>query len=317
MNNEQLKQIDVNFRKIFNELMVTTDGLILRGERIVLPDSLQARAVSIAHEGHQGLTRVKGFLRTKIWFPNMDIMVQETMDKCLVCQVMDTSSRAQPNLSTPMPERAWEYLATDFFGPLPTGQELCVVIDEHSRYPIVFEVPTTASSTLLPKLEELFSTMGIPIEMKSDNGPPFNGQAFSDFCEAFGIIHRPITPEHAQANGLAEGFMKNLAKVIKTAIIERKHWKEALIVFLRAYRSTPHSSTGVSPSQLLFGSNRTSRLPTSMNESKSREEYKQMALDKDKHSKLIAREANDKKLNAKQHQLKEGDVVLASSARNR
>ena len=61
VNNEQLEQIDVNFRKVFNELMATADGLILRGESIVLPDSLQARAVSIAHEGHQGLTRVKGF----------------------------------------------------------------------------------------------------------------------------------------------------------------------------------------------------------------------------------------------------------------
>lgn len=314
-NSELIKAVKVKFSKVLNELMVTADGLVLRGERIVLPESLQARAVSIAHEGHQGMTKVKGFLRTKIWFPNMDIMVKEKMESCLVCQVMDTSSQVQPNLSTPLPERAWEFLAMDFFGPIPTGQELCVLIDEYSRYPIVFDVPTTASATLLPKLEEVFSTMGIPVEMKTDNGPPFNGSAFEEFCESFGIVHRPITPEHAQANGLAEGFMKNLARVIKTAEIERKHWKEALVTFLRAYRSTPHSSTGVAPSQLLFGANRTSRLPASIKESKSRKEFKQMAVENDKNAKLKVSIANDKKLHAKQHQIKEGDVVLARQKR--
>lgn len=46
-------------------------------------------------------------------------------------------------------------------------------MDEYSKFPVVFEVPTTAADHVLPKLEDLFSFIGIPMELKSDNGPPF------------------------------------------------------------------------------------------------------------------------------------------------
>ena len=75
------KIIDVNFSFQWGNFY--SWRVDLEGERIILPDSLQARDVAIAHEGHQGLKRVKSFLRTKIWFPNMGEMVQDAMNKCM------------------------------------------------------------------------------------------------------------------------------------------------------------------------------------------------------------------------------------------
>ena len=103
--------------------------------------------------------------------------------------------------------------------------------------------------------------MGIPRKIKTDNGPPFSGIEFKQFCDFFGIIHEKITPLWPQANGQVENFNKNLKKVIKTAINSSTDWKFELNAFLRAYRNTPHSSTNKSPAQLLFINNITSRLP--------------------------------------------------------
>lgn len=44
------------------------------------------------------------------------------------------------------------------------------------------EVPSVSAAVVMPKLESIFSLMGIPKSLKTDNGPPFNGFEFGDWC---------------------------------------------------------------------------------------------------------------------------------------
>ena len=56
--------------------------------------------------------------------------------------------------------------------------------------------------------------------------------------------------------------MVSLGKTIRNALAEGKDWRTELQAFLRSYRSTLHRTTGIAPSEALFGSNRTRpRLP--------------------------------------------------------
>ena len=48
------------------------DGVILRGNRLVVPTPMRMSVVSLAHEGHLGLTKTKQRLRSKVWWPSMD-----------------------------------------------------------------------------------------------------------------------------------------------------------------------------------------------------------------------------------------------------
>ena len=41
-------------------------GIILWNSRIVLPDALRPRILQLAHEGHQGITEVKQYLRQRV-----------------------------------------------------------------------------------------------------------------------------------------------------------------------------------------------------------------------------------------------------------
>ena len=77
------------FRKVKDELTVTPENIILRGTRIVLPEALEQRAVDIAHESHQGLSKVKALLRTKTWFPGIDDLSKRTVDQCIPCQATE------------------------------------------------------------------------------------------------------------------------------------------------------------------------------------------------------------------------------------
>ena len=62
------------FKNIKDELTVTSNGLILHGSRIVIPESLQQRAINLAHETHPGLSKTKALLPEKVWFPNIEKM---------------------------------------------------------------------------------------------------------------------------------------------------------------------------------------------------------------------------------------------------
>lgn len=45
--------------------------------------------------------------------------------------------------------------------------------------------------------------------------------------------------------------MKTLVKAVHAVISQRKHWEKELNTFLKAYRATPHQSTGVASSMAL------------------------------------------------------------------
>ena len=92
------------YKSIKDELTVTSKGVILRGSRKVMPKSLQQRAIDIAHETHPGLTKTKALIREKIWFPNIDKMVKDTVDRCIACQAVSRTSPQEPLTVTEMPK---------------------------------------------------------------------------------------------------------------------------------------------------------------------------------------------------------------------
>ena len=83
-----------------------------------------------------------------------------------------------------MPNQPWEYVSIDFYGPIqPSKEYLMVTLDEYSRFPLVETIYATSSETVTKRLEQLFSIFGIPQNLRSDNGPPFNSDNFGNFAK--------------------------------------------------------------------------------------------------------------------------------------
>ena len=115
---------------------------------------------------------------------------------------------------------------------------------------------------MIPKLDKIFAVHGIPRIIKTDNGPPFNGEECRRYGgEALGINLKFSTPLWPQVNAEAERFMQPLAKALKTAKIAHRPWQQELQRFLLQYRTTPHCSTGVPPAELLFNITVQGQLP--------------------------------------------------------
>ena len=110
---------------------------------------------------------------------------------------------------------------------------------------------STEASTVVQKLDKIFSVHGIPREIKTDNGPPFSSEEFARYVNILGINHKPVTPYWPQANGEVERFNQPLIKATQSAVAEGKVWQQELNRFLFQYRNTPHSTTKIAPSELL------------------------------------------------------------------
>ena len=259
------------YRQIFQELSYV-QGVVLRGEKLLIPEaevtpgtgSLRQLIIDLAHEGHQGVVKCKRLLRTKVWFPGLDRMVENRVAGCIGCQATTHVPTRDPLQPTKLPDRPWQNIDMDFWGPLPSGEYLLVMIDEYTRYPEIEFVRSTSAEAVIPHIDKVFSTHGFPEKVKTDGGPPFNGtgtHAYQQYMKWAGIRSMVVAPEDPEANGLAENFMKSVKKVWHIARIEQQNFKQELYKFLRQFRATPHSTTGRAPAELLFNRSYQTRLP--------------------------------------------------------
>ena len=299
-----------NYNRIKDELSIASNGLLLKNTKIIIPTNLQHQIISIAHNGHQGIVQTKQLIRAHVWVPNIDSLVEQEVKSFLKCQINTDTTRLNPLVMSEMTNGPWESTAVDFFGPLPSGIYLLVLIDLYSRYPIVKKIRSTAAKSVIPTLDDIFAHYGIPMKLKSDNGPPFKSLEFKDFMELLGIIHARITPNWPRANAVVEKFMQCLNKVIKINGLVNKNWEADLNEFLRNYRATPNSTTKVAPIHLLFQTNSTtSRLPM-MRSIKFDTNQHLLAKTNDAKSKAIMKANADFKLRTQHHSFKVNDTVL-------
>ena len=296
------------YKQVFTELSIV-DDMIVRGHKIVPPLKLREKAIQLAHEGHQGLVKSKSFLRTIMWFPLMDRRLEEIIKCCHPCQVVTDKPQKEPLNMVPIPEEPWSSLRTDFYGPVSkTGEYILVVQDEHSRYPDVEIVHSTSCKAVIPALDKMLSRFGIPNILRSDNGPPFQSDEFSEFAKWMGIKHVKVTPLTPWANGLVERFMPSLTKIIQTSVEEGMNWRQQMQRFLRSYRATPHPSTGIPPALGLGLKRFKTRLPCPLTLSESVTEYKMKKKDAEMKSKM--KQNADEKAYVKPNPVKVGDWVL-------
>ena len=68
------------YKKIINELSYE-QGVVLRGERIVIPEKLQSEVIQVAHETHMGRVKTIGLLKETMWFPGLDRKVNQILDQ--------------------------------------------------------------------------------------------------------------------------------------------------------------------------------------------------------------------------------------------
>ena len=138
----------------------------------------------------------------------------------------------------------------DFAGPFQ-GKVILVVIDSHSKWIEAYPTDSATSTKVIDLSRRLFTQFGIPEVLVTDNGSCFVSEEFEMFLSKNGIKHIVSAPFHPATNGLAEHAVQIVKKGLKKE--EGGTMTSRIAKVLMAYRTTPQSTTGVSPSELQQG----------------------------------------------------------------
>ena len=125
-------------------------------------------------------------------------------------------------------------------------------MDYHSRWIEVDVVRVTASKIIIQRLIAPFARYGIPKGLRIVNSPNLVANEIEDYLKEIGVEHRHTTSLWPRANDEVERQNRTPLKAIRAAHAEGKNWREELTKFLFPNRSTPYSTTGKSPGELLF-----------------------------------------------------------------
>ena len=108
--------------------------------------------------------------------------------------------------------------------------------------------------SLVSKLLDFFSVFGLPKEIVSDNGPPFQSFGFKKFCQSYGIKCTKSPPYHPQSNGLAERHVQVVKKIFKKMVLEENglSMSDKINKFLIYQRNSPSAKNSTTPSELIF-----------------------------------------------------------------
>ena len=223
------------------DMLTERQGIIFCNSRVYIPEELRATYLERAHEGHQGVVKCQRRSRQLFWWPGVSSSIKQFIAKCRTC-IESGAIKDQPSIGINLPDEPWSEVGTDVL--TFRGDLYLVVVDYYSRWIEAVPIETQTAKCVIDVLKEVFSRLGVPNRVRSDNGPCFACAEFSQFAASWGFIHATSSPLYPQSNGMAEravGTVKGL-------------WNSGgdRAGALLAYRSTPLGS-GYSPAELLFG----------------------------------------------------------------
>lgn len=247
----------------------------------------RAALVKQVHEtgGHFGHRRTTHQILLSFWWPRV---YQDVKAVCRDCEACDRShanfNTMQPVLQ-PLPIQGLFYRwGMDLAGPFPVSKRgntyILVAVEHFSKWIEVFPLQNKSAAEVTYYANQLFSRYLAPAEVVTNGGGEFEGE-FQSLLQRFLIDHRVTSPNHPQANGLAErgvGTVKTSIKryshsialdkespqgravgAVTESISQRAKssahgldWDSYIPFITMGYNITPHASSKFSPYQVIF-----------------------------------------------------------------
>ncbi|XP_014678323.1 PREDICTED: uncharacterized protein LOC106818112 [Priapulus caudatus] len=228
---------------IRDELSVQ-DGLIFRGERLVIPASMRDQMKKAIHTSHLGEESCLKRAREAQYWPAMNAEIKTFISTCDTCRNYETSQCKETMMPHELPDK--DYLVTS---------------DYYTNFWEVDRLKRSNSSTIISKLKRHFARQGIPEQVISDNAQNPTSDGFQRFARDWDFEHVTVSPYNSKANGKAESSVKAAKRMLRKA---KKSGTDPYLALLEI-RNTPTQGMGSSPMQRLNNRRARTLLPMTPN----------------------------------------------------
>uniref|UniRef100_A0A8C5WDV1 Gypsy retrotransposon integrase-like protein 1 n=1 Tax=Leptobrachium leishanense TaxID=445787 RepID=A0A8C5WDV1_9ANUR len=248
-----------------------SDNLLYRVEKkgtdivkqLMVPQNFRNTVLNLAHNhilgGHLGIDKTKERILRRFYWPGVFAAINRYCTSCPKCQLTAPAPGFRsPLVPLPILDVPFERIAMDLVGPLVKSarghQYILVVLDYATRYPEAIPLRNGTAKSIAKELMLMFSRVGIPKEVLTDQGTPFMSRVMKELCKLLGIKQLKTSVYHPQTDGLVERFNKTLKSMLRKAIDkDGRNWDLLLPYLMFSIREVPQASTGFSPFELLYG----------------------------------------------------------------
>ena len=249
---DMLPDILQKFWGMRDELYVI-ENVPFKGRKMLIPDDLRPMVLEGLHAGHQGTTSMLSNARSRFFWPGLDAAVRQMRKQCRQCNEQAPSQTEEPGVISRPPETPFEQSVADLFHL--EGHTFLAYADRFSGWLEVEKLKNSDFRCVRKSLLRWFQTYGVPEELATDGGPPFNAHDYKKFLRTWGVDQRLSSAYYPRSNGRAEAAVKSAKRILlgninpMTGTLDTDAAARAIM----AHRNTPTQDTGIAPSVMLFG----------------------------------------------------------------
>jgi hypothetical protein len=140
--------------------------------------------------------------KERLFWPGLGADIASRRGQCKVCNENAPSQPDEPMVLTPEPEMPFEQVASDLYQK--ASHYYHIYADRLSGWTEVARIPSSSFKHIKKNFQMWFRTYGVPEEMSSDGGPPYNSAEYNKFLGTWGISKRLSSVHYPQSNGRAE-----------------------------------------------------------------------------------------------------------------
>ena len=141
----------------------------LKGERIIVPSSMQKEMKDLLHTGHVGIERCKHRAPGSFYWPGLNGKLKDLVLNCSACLQYRNAQPKEPLIPHNISTEVWSKVGTDLFSI--KNKNYLIVADCNTKFFDVMYLTDTNDPTVIKHTQSCFGKFGIPKIVFSDNGP--------------------------------------------------------------------------------------------------------------------------------------------------
>ena len=244
--------------------MTVSEGVLRKGERLVVPGTIQREVVETLHRaGHLGVEKTLHCVKKQFFSLGLPDCVRSVCAQCVVCSANKRSYQPEVEMQPyEIGDLAPRKTVAMDVGTLPWSASgyryFLVVVDLFSRYAEFIPMKDqTANSVLKAFMTGWVYSHGLPEILITDQARNMDGESVRSFCSDFNIKKRRSSPYHPEGNGLTERCVQSAKQLLRCLLAERKmqttEWPEVMKEVTFVFNSVQNSSTKLSPHEVMYG----------------------------------------------------------------
>ena len=134
--------------------LTTQNGLVFKGEQIVIPIGLRADMKKAVHSSHIGIEGCLRRARECLFWPGMSSELKQYISTCETCRMFEIAPAKETLMSHDVPDRPWQKVGIDLL--THKSIDYVITVDYFSNFWEIDKLNRTTSNAVIKKSKHTF-----------------------------------------------------------------------------------------------------------------------------------------------------------------